>query len=87
MLGELFWLVKSAWGITEGLLNGKSVVVVDVEGEVAGLAVERWVASHTQALGVVEHDRRVAMRDSGVEPGKSVTGEYHLVALTGLSAA
>ena len=38
--GEFFGLMESPGIVVEGLLNGDDIVVVDVEGEVAGFAVE-----------------------------------------------
>ena len=38
--GEFFWLMESPGIFVEGLLNREDIVVLDVEGEVAGFAVE-----------------------------------------------
>jgi hypothetical protein len=42
--GKFFGLAELLRDFAEGLLDGKSIVVVDVKGEVAGLAVESGIA-------------------------------------------
>jgi hypothetical protein len=44
VLGKLFGLMKLAWIVAEGLLNGECVVVGDDEREVGDLAVDVGVA-------------------------------------------
>jgi hypothetical protein len=87
VLGEFFGLLELAGTIAEGLLDGKLVVIGDVEGEVAGFAIEGRVAGDSEAFGVVEHDGRVVMRDARVEPGETAACDCHFVALAGLSVA
>ena len=78
-------MAELAGVVAERLLYGERVVVIDVEGEVAALAVESRVAGNSEAFGVVEHDGGVVMRDAGVEPGETTACERDFVALAGLS--
>ena len=78
MPGKFFGLMESAGIVAEGLLYGEGVVVVDVEGEVAGFAVEGRIACDSEAFGVVEDDDGILVGDTGVEPGKAAAGEFDL---------
>ena len=61
----------------EGLLDGEGVVVCDMEGEVAGFAVECRIATVAEAFGVVEDDGGILVRDARIEPGETATGEFY----------
>ena len=65
-------------------MDGKGVVVCDVEGEVAGLAIEGGVAGDPKGLGVVEDDVGVLMGDACIEPREAAAGELHLSWIDGL---
>ena len=68
-------MTESPGIVAEGLLEAERVFVVDMEGEVAGLAIERRIACDSEAFGVVEHNDWILVRDAGVEPGKAAAGE------------
>ena len=61
--------------VAEGFLNGEDIVVVDVEGEVAGFSIEGGIGCDSEAFGVVEDDVWILMGNAGVEPGKAAAGE------------
>jgi hypothetical protein len=65
-------------------MDGKDVVVCNVEGEVAGLAIECRVAADSKAFGLIEDDVGVLMSEACVEPGKAAAGEPHLSRADGL---
>jgi hypothetical protein len=76
--GEFFGLKELPGGVAEGFLNGEDIVVVDVEGEVAGFSIEGGIGCDSEALGVVEDDDGILVGDTGVEPGKAAAGEFDL---------
>ncbi len=78
MAGQFVRLMEAFWVVVEGLLNGEGVVGGDVEVEVAGLAVECWIAGDAETFGVIEDDGGVAMGNVGVKPGESAAGEFYL---------
>jgi hypothetical protein len=82
--GEVFGLMKSPGVFAEGLLDGEGVFVRDMEGEVAGLAIEGWVSGDTEALGVVEDDDGILLGEAGVEPGEAAAGELDFDGADGL---
>lgn len=71
MLRQLLGLVEVLGAIAEGLLESEGIVLVDLKGEVAGLAVEGRVGCDAGTFGVVEDDGVVAVDDAGVEPGEA----------------
>ena len=76
--------MKSTGIVSEGLLNGEGVVVVDVEGEVTGLAIEGWIACDSEAFRIVQDDDGIQVGDVGVELGKAAAGEFDLGGSDGL---
>src|ERR1700761_2632757 len=78
LTGQIFGLVEAFWVFAEGFLNIESVVVCDLEGEVAGLPIDFWIAGHADTFGIVENDGGVVVGDAGVEPGEAAAGEFDL---------
>src|ERR1700743_2661909 len=56
LTGQVFGLVEALRGFIEGVVEVEDVVVGDLEGEVAGLAVECRIPGDAEGLGVVEDD-------------------------------
>jgi hypothetical protein len=71
--GEVYGLTELPGILAEGLHDGESVVVVDVEAEMAGFPIKRRIACDSEAFGVVEDDDWIPVCDAGVEPGKAAT--------------
>ena len=84
MAGQVFGLMEALWVVVEGVLEIEGVVVGDLEGEVAGLAIDCWIAGYAETFGVIESDGGVVMSDAGVKPGKAVPGEFDLGETGGL---
>ena len=82
MLGEFFGLMEAPGIVAEGLLNGKSIVVCNVEGEVAGFAIEGWIAGDSETFGVIEDDDGILISDARIEPGKRLRVSFISVGLT-----
>jgi len=82
--GQVFGLVKALWIVAERILYIEGVLVCDLEGEVARLAIEGGVAGDAEALGVVEDDDGILVGDVGVEPGKAAAGEFDFGCSDGL---
>ena len=78
MAGEVLGSTELPGVVAKGLLNGEGVFVVGLEGEVTGFAIERRIACHSEAFGVVEDDDWILVRNPGVEPGKTAAGEGEL---------
>ena len=70
--------------VGEGLLCRESIVACDLEGEVANLAIEGWIAGDSKTFGVVENNDGVLVRDAGVEPGETVASDLDLSKADGL---
>ena len=70
--------MEALWIVAERILNVEAVLVCDLEGEVASLAIDGWVARDAEAPGVVENDGGVVVGDARVEPGEAAAGEFDL---------
>ena len=84
MLCQLFGLMKALWVVAERVLEIEGVFVGDLEGEVAGFAVEGWVARDAEAFGVVKDDGGVLVGDARVEPRETAAREFDLGWAAGL---